>query len=33
MHVWSIEIRDERERLVCTSRLTVMIIPQPQTKG
>lgn len=29
MHVWSIDIRDEKERLVCTSRLTVMIINQP----
>ena len=28
MHVWSIDIRDEKERLVCTSRLTVMIINQ-----
>ena len=29
MHVWSIDIRDEQERLVCTSRLTVMIINKP----
>lgn len=29
MHVWNIEIKDEKERLVCTSRLTVMIIPNP----
>jgi SAM-dependent methyltransferase len=25
-HVWSIEIRDERERLVCVSRLTMAIV-------
>jgi 1,4-dihydroxy-2-naphthoyl-CoA hydrolase len=25
-HVWSIEIRDERERLVCISRLTMAIV-------
>ena len=30
MHVWNIEIKDEKERLVCTSRLTVMIIPNPK---
>jgi uncharacterized protein (TIGR00369 family) len=29
MHVWSIDIRDGQERLVCTSRLTVMIINKP----
>ncbi len=29
MHVWTIEIKDEADRLVCTSRLTVMIITQP----
>ncbi len=29
MHVWSIEIKDEDDRLVCTSRLTVMIISKP----
>ena len=31
-HVWSIEIRDEKERLVCVSRLTMAIVerrPQP----
>ena len=28
LHVWSIDIKDERDRLVCTSRLTVMIIPR-----
>ena len=30
MHVWAIDIKDDKERLVCTSRLTVMIIPQPK---
>lgn len=29
IHVWTIEIVDEREKLICTSRLTVMIIPKP----
>jgi 1,4-dihydroxy-2-naphthoyl-CoA hydrolase len=31
-HVWHIEIRDERERLVCVSRLTIAVVerrPQP----
>ena len=26
LHVWSIEIKNEAEELICTSRLTVMII-------
>lgn len=26
MHVWNIEIRDEKERLVCVSRLTVAVV-------
>jgi 1,4-dihydroxy-2-naphthoyl-CoA hydrolase len=26
MHVWNIEIRDEQERLVCVSRLTVAVV-------
>ena len=30
MHVWNIEIKDDKGRLICTSRLTVMIIAQPQ---
>jgi 1,4-dihydroxy-2-naphthoyl-CoA hydrolase len=30
MHVWTIDIKDEKERLICTSRLTVMIIAQPK---
>ena len=31
-HVWHIEIRDERERLVCVSRLTIAVVerrPKP----
>ena len=28
IHVWNIDIRDESEQLVCTSRLTVMIVPR-----
>ena len=27
-HVWSIEIRDELERLVCISRLTIAVVPR-----
>jgi 1,4-dihydroxy-2-naphthoyl-CoA hydrolase len=27
-HVWSIEIRDEEERLVCVSRCTLAIVPK-----
>ena len=27
-HVWGIEIRDERERLVCVSRCTLAIVPK-----
>jgi 1,4-dihydroxy-2-naphthoyl-CoA hydrolase len=31
-HVWSIEIRDESERLVCVSRLTVAVVERrPKT--
>jgi acyl-coenzyme A thioesterase PaaI-like protein len=26
MHVWNIEIRDPDDRLVCISRLTIMIV-------
>jgi len=29
-HVWHIEIRDERERLVCVSRLTMAIVERRQ---
>jgi 1,4-dihydroxy-2-naphthoyl-CoA hydrolase len=31
-HVWHIEIRDERERLVCVSRLTMAVVERrPQS--
>lgn len=29
-HVWSIEIRDDADKLVCVSRLTVMVIQRKQ---
>lgn len=29
IHIWNIEIVDEEDRLIATSRLTVMIIAQP----
>ena len=28
IHIWSIDINDQLGRLVCTSRLTVMIVPR-----
>jgi 1,4-dihydroxy-2-naphthoyl-CoA hydrolase len=28
-HVWHIEIRDEQERLVCVSRLTMAVVQRP----
>ena len=28
-HVWQIEVRDERERLVCTSRITMSVLARP----
>ncbi len=28
IHIWSIDIKDNFGRLVCTSRLTVMIVPR-----
>ncbi|MGO9802229.1 MAG: hotdog fold thioesterase [Steroidobacteraceae bacterium] len=28
-HVWHIEIRDEQERLVCVSRLTMAVVARP----
>jgi 1,4-dihydroxy-2-naphthoyl-CoA hydrolase len=31
-HVWDIKIQDEREKLVCISRLTVAILKKPQVK-
>lgn len=27
-HLWQVDIRDEEERLVCSGRLTVMVIPK-----
>ena len=27
-HIWNIEIRDEEEKLICVSRLTVLIVPK-----
>ena len=30
-HVWSAEIRDEKERLVCISRCTLAIVPRHAT--
>ncbi len=32
-HVWSIEIRDEEERLVCVSRLTMAVVDRPVARG
>jgi 1,4-dihydroxy-2-naphthoyl-CoA hydrolase len=29
-HVWSIEIRDEQEKLVCVSRLTIAVVDIPK---
>jgi len=29
-HVWSIEIRDEQEKLVCISRLTIAVVDKPK---
>ena len=31
--VWSIEIRDEKERLVCISRLTIAVVDRKQYEG
>jgi acyl-coenzyme A thioesterase PaaI-like protein len=33
LHVWNITIVDDKERLVCTSRLTVMIVSGPEKKS
>ncbi len=30
MHVWNIEITDERQRLVCVSRLTIAVVKRRQ---
>ena len=32
-HVWSIEIRDEEQRLVCVSRLTMAVVDRPVAGG
>ena len=32
-HVWGIEIRDEEERLVCVSRLTMAVVDRPVPGG
>ncbi len=32
IHVWNITIKDDQERLVCTSRLTVMIVASSVSK-
>src|SRR3569833_2084830 len=32
-HVWSIEIRDEQDRLVCVSRLTMAVVDRPSRLG
>jgi 1,4-dihydroxy-2-naphthoyl-CoA hydrolase len=29
-HVWSIDIRDEQEKLVCVSRLTIAVVDRPK---
>jgi 1,4-dihydroxy-2-naphthoyl-CoA hydrolase len=29
-HVWQIEIRDEHEKLVCVSRLTIAVVDRPE---
>jgi uncharacterized protein (TIGR00369 family) len=29
-HVWGIEIRDEQEKLVCVSRLTMAVVDRPK---
>lgn len=31
-HVWHIEIRDEQDRLVCVSRLTMAIVDRPSAR-
>lgn len=32
-HVWNIEIRDEQDRLVCVSRLTMAVVDKPLAGG
>lgn len=29
LHVWEIRIKDEKERLICVSRLTIAVVPRP----
>ena len=33
LHVWNIEIQDEKNDLICVSRLSVMIVPRKQAKA
>jgi 1,4-dihydroxy-2-naphthoyl-CoA hydrolase len=33
LHVWHIDITDDQGKAVCTSRLTVMLIPAPQPES
>lgn len=30
IHVWNIEIRNEAEKLICVSRITIAIVPMPK---
>ena len=32
-HVWQIEIRDERERLICVARLTMAVLDHPASSS
>ncbi|MCP5077802.1 MAG: PaaI family thioesterase, partial [Psychromonas sp.] len=32
VQVWQIEIHNEKEQLICTSRLTLAVIDKPQKK-
>ncbi len=27
IHVWNIDLTDEQDRMICTSRCTIMVIP------
>jgi uncharacterized protein (TIGR00369 family) len=29
VHVWGIELRDEKERLICVARCTLQVLPAP----
>jgi uncharacterized protein (TIGR00369 family) len=33
VHVWAIEIRDDRDRLVCTARCSLQVLKAPQNGG